>query len=306
MDFKRRVAMKLDSGVNFPTITDEEQQILTNYFELDTGLKEIWQLFTIFKYNLDAMLAEYEFKVNGLKSYKKRSYDENFAAINALIINYISSAKTLLEAMENVDKNTDYHTIERKKKESDFKRKHLSKYYDSNFYYRFFDMLRNFSQHGHPPVSLIENGAKFDLEQIVDISHFNNKHSQEMKKIIEEIHEKYNANADISIAISISEYNICLFEAYNKFWRYMEERTKILSKQVKLLIKEFTVVKDNQGSFACYIYGGEPHAIPIDSFEIDFVVEQKRTSKIYYDKELLVLEEFRGEWKQRKNRKVNH
>lgn len=303
MDFKRRVAVDFKADVEFPTVSDEEQQVLTNYFELDKGLKEIWQLFNIFKYNLDAMLAEYEFKVNGLVPYKKRSYDENFAAINALIINYISSAKTLLEAMENVDKNTDYQKTEDKKKESTFKEKHLSKYYDSNFYYRFFDMLRNFSQHGHPPVSLLENGAKFDFEQIIDISHFKNKHSQEMKKIIEEIREKYNANADISIAISISEYNICLFEAYNKFWRYMEERTKKLSKQIKLLIKDFTIIEENHKKFACYIYDGEAHAIAIDSFEIDFVVQNKRESKIHLEKELLMLKEFR---EGRKIENLNH
>ena len=77
----------------------------------------------------------------------------------------------------------------------------------------------------------------------------------------------------------------------------MEDRTKKLSKQIKLLIKDFTIIEENHKKFACYIYDGEVHAIAIDSFEIDFLVQNKRESKKHLEKELLMLKEFREGWK---------
>lgn len=96
--------------------------------------------------------------------------------INALVINYISSARPFVESIETFVK--EMFKIE---EYENFKKLYLNKLYDEKFTYRFLYSLRNYSQHGHLPVYIdYNNKCSFNLEEILNTPHFD--HNAKLKK----------------------------------------------------------------------------------------------------------------------------
>ena len=180
---------KLNFDINemeLPILDEEEQLCIGTYVELTRHIQEIDKLFHIFRFNLKNILQCYQLYSNNEIDRKElfEIKEEDEIAINALIINYISSAKTLIESIENCIKNTNLNIYK------DFKDKCLSKSYDNKFYYRFLIRLRDFAQHGHLIVSVYGNNyCCFDLDNIVLTPHFhhNTNLEKELRKMRKEI-----------------------------------------------------------------------------------------------------------------------
>ncbi len=126
----------------------------------------------------------------------------DYISVNSHIINIISAGRTLIESMEcYIKNNSDI---------GDAKQKYLDYYhntYDSSFAYRFLIRLRDYSQHGHLPVSSTGNNYYFDLIQISNKPHYNHNKTFEtqMKSIIDEILEKYHNTPTISLTETLAE-----------------------------------------------------------------------------------------------------
>lgn len=82
--------------------------------------------------------------------------------INALTINIFSVGKNLIDYIESFCK------VNIPDKYKDLKENILSKRYDGVFSYRLGLFLRNYSQHGHLPVSVHVGKCCFDLNQTQD------------------------------------------------------------------------------------------------------------------------------------------
>lgn len=154
-------------NLELPILDSEEKEKIEYYVEITRHIQEIYELFNIFRFNLNNLLNYYELHYDD--SILRKSYldskENDFTIINALVLNYISAGKVLTESIENfmninVDKESILYTS--------FMDDHFYKIYNKNFYYRFLLHLRNFSQHGHLPISIdIKNRFYFNLRQIL-------------------------------------------------------------------------------------------------------------------------------------------
>lgn len=172
------------------------------------------------------------------KNYDFDLEDTDDYIINSLVINYISSAKTLKESIENFMKQFVGETNEINIK---YNNECLNKLYDDVFAYRLLLRLRDFTQHGHLIVSRdYQNKYYFDIEQILSTPHFNinKKLKNEMKNIRQEIYEKYGDHPRIAFTLSVAEFNYCIIKTYNGFLEAIEEVFKEHIRSLKKLIKD--------------------------------------------------------------------
>lgn len=223
--------------IKLPQIDKKELELIEEYVEFTRHIQEIDQLFHIFKVNLQHLLFHYELMTNDTVI-KKDNFDieENDGIIiNALVINYISSARTFVESVETFVKET----FEVKEAEN-FKKIYLSKLYDEKFTYRFLYSLRNYSQHGHLPVYIdYNNKCSFNLDEILNTPHFdhNSKLKEEMEEIREQIIKDFKDNPRIMFTRTIAEFQIEILEIYESFINYILDKLIFYYDEINNYIK---------------------------------------------------------------------
>lgn len=127
--------------------TDDALQIIQTYVEVTRHTQEIHQLFELFRYNLRRLLSVYDLN-NRDRIKRHEPYFEEFSdriELNALVINYISAGKTLIDSLRSCIE----HAYSENSSTSEKFSKFLSSVYDSCFSYRLLTRLRDFAQHGH-------------------------------------------------------------------------------------------------------------------------------------------------------------
>lgn len=215
-------------SIELPTLSTEEQECIKFHIELTRHIQEIEQLFRVFCVNLKNILHFYVLNNNDVIT-KKIPFDfeeHDNIIINAFIINYISSGKTLKESIETFMEQKLGDSLE---KYIDFKENCLKKLYDDFFGYRLLLRMRDFSQHGHLIVNVDNNNKySFDIEQILLTPHFNlnKKLKEEMKKIKEDIYNRYQDHPRIVFTVSVAEFNFCIIKTYLEFLNTIEDIVK--------------------------------------------------------------------------------
>lgn len=238
MDTRRMYLVKniddFSSGIELPDVPEEVQIFIENYVSFGEHLQDVHQLFKLLGFNLrqlfDYCVMEYRDKfvrVNGEKV--------DFYYINGLVINIISSAKVLVEALE-----TFYKTELGDERKNIFKREVLSKKYDDVFSYRFLLYLRNFAQHGHLPISYSSDDDRFcfDLTQIVSTQHIsaNKAMIESMNKVYDQIVEKFNDVPKIAITHTLDIFTLTVYEIYWAFLKSIDADVKdMFDKQLDFL-----------------------------------------------------------------------
>lgn len=226
--------------IKIPNMNDEEKETIETFIDITRHIQEIEQLFRIFRVNIKILLNFYRLGNNDeiSKNYDFDLEDTDDYIINSLVINYISSAKTLKESIENFMKQFVGETNEINIK---YNNECLNKLYDEVFAYRLLLRLRDFAQHGHLIVNKdYQNKYYFDIEQILSTPHFNinRKLKNEMKNIRQEIHERYGDHPRIVFTLSVAEFNYCIIKTYNGFLEAIEEVFKEHIRSMKKLIKD--------------------------------------------------------------------
>ena len=89
--------------IEIPNMNDEEKETIETFIDITRHIQEIEQLFRIFRVNIKILLNFYRLGNNDeiSKNYDFDLEDTDDYIINSLVINYISSAKTLKESIEN-------------------------------------------------------------------------------------------------------------------------------------------------------------------------------------------------------------
>jgi DNA integrity scanning protein DisA with diadenylate cyclase activity len=89
--------------IEIPNMNDEEKETIETFIDITRHIQEIEQLFRIFRVNIKILLNFYRLGNNDeiSKNYDFDLEDTDDYIINFLVINYISSAKTLKESIEN-------------------------------------------------------------------------------------------------------------------------------------------------------------------------------------------------------------
>lgn len=196
---------------------DEKSVFILTLIEVNRHLQEIEHLFQIYKTNLNLLLNHYVLYKNDDIVRKADAGSSDYININAFIINLISAGRTLVESIETL---FGYLNLQLKSPKNNFKKECTSYYYDKYFSYRLFYFLRNYSQHGHLPIS--SPGGKryyFDLQRILETPHFNvrSKFSQEFARIKKDIYEQFHDYPRIAVTTHLIEYNLIIHKIYKKF-----------------------------------------------------------------------------------------
>ncbi len=223
--------------IKVPNFSKEELYTIDKFLKFTRDIQEIDQLFRIFQTNLRQILLNYELN-NDDTIDRKADLDNNeddIIIINTLVINYISSAKTFVESIENFLKiNLESDKI------NEFKTNCLSKIYDERFSYRLLIRLRDYAQHGHLPVYMSwDNKCSFDLDQILYTPHFNHnsKMQNEMLSLRQKIYNEYKDNPRIMFTLSIAEFKLSVLEIYIFFINIIEEELVKLVNKFNTLIE---------------------------------------------------------------------
>lgn len=237
-------------------LSENDLQIARHFIESSRHLQEIRQLLLIFKNDIDNLQKEYVFMNTGNVFCGKAPamHENDFIAINAYTINLISAGRTLVESMEcYIDNNPNV--------DDDAKQRYLEFYhqtYDSSFAYRFLIRLRDYSQHGHLPVSSEGNNYYFDLIQITDKPHYNHNKAlkKQMKNIIDEILTKYHDTPTIAFTETLAEFVAKLLSIYKMFWRQTESGFKASYDSFQSLVFEYpdNFIADEDGLSRFFVY----------------------------------------------------
>lgn len=278
-----------DNGFNLvcEELADEDLKTARHFIEITRHMQEIHQLFLIFKKDIDNLQNEYVLKNNGnvFRKQNPANSGADYISVNSHIINIISAGRTLVESMEcYIKNNSDI---------GDEKQKYLDFYhgtYDSSFAYRLLIRLRDYSQHGHLPVSFMGNNYFFDLIQIANKPHYNHNKTFEtqMKSIIDEILEKYHNTPTISLTETLAEYVVKLLAIYKMFWYQTEkELTEACTKfQTVVSCYPDNIIKEQEGLDGLFIYDvvdGNAHVVDPNDKPDEMVVRFKKEAEDNFD-----------------------
>lgn len=231
-------------------MTDDNRKNFKHYVEITRHIIELNKLFHIFRCNLDILLHHFQLNTNGLIVSKvvTENQESDYIQINSFTINFISSAKSLLESIEAFMKtNSSSETFKL------FKEKYLSKTYDNCFSYRLLLHLRNFAQHGHLPVSIDNKRVYFDLYEILNVPHFdlNKNLSKEIAELEKDIYDKYGDLPHISYTFTIAEFNVEVTKVYCDFLNASKSLLNDSITKINTLLKEkpYFVISDQNSPF---------------------------------------------------------
>lgn len=224
--------------IRVPKFSKDEIEVIEKFIEFTRHLQEIDELFHVFKINLHDILFHYELYNDDriIRKIDIENEEKDIIIINALVINYISSAKTFTESIETF-------LVENlgEEEHNKFKNDCLSKIYDEKFSYRLLIRLRDYAQHGHLPVYMSEDKrCSFDIQQILNTPHFqtNRKLKNEMIELSEEIRNKFEDNPRIAFTRALAEFQLSILEIYNFFIKFIKEGLSNLKTELDNLIKK--------------------------------------------------------------------
>ncbi len=240
MNLEEVILFKEEKNIDIPELEDDEKNSIKLFIEITRHIQEIEQLFCIFQINLKNLLYFYQINNNDT-IVRNVSFDfdeDDVLIVNTFTINFISSGKTVKESIEMFLKQ---YVGESSQKYIEYITNCFNKLYDDYFGYRLLLRMRDFSQHGHLPVTRdYNNKYAFDLEHILLTPHYNHNKTleNEMKKIKEDIHKKYQDNARIVYTISMIEFNFCIIKTYVEFLNCVEEILNASINNIKKLLKD--------------------------------------------------------------------
>lgn len=254
MDTERTVVLNEKESVMMHDLSEELIAVICDYVEINRHVQEINQLFDVFQFNIERLMMNYEIRSDDFVIRKTgfETESSDFIAINAFLINIISSGRSLTDTLDVCMANAYGDASD---KYCDFITRKAT-VYDGKFAYRFFYHLRNFSQHNHLLVSAEKNFCFFDTAQILSTPHYkaNKKMWEELERICEEIRERYKDNFRISLSRCLIEYIAGIAEVYKFFWECIKDRLFELKGEIdEALKREPEILEHGNEKFNGYI-----------------------------------------------------
>lgn len=196
---------------------------IIDYMMTFENLCELYKLIDVFNYSYERI---------------KVIYSENDPlAMNAHTMTLLSAGKMI---EESIIRYSEYLFGENDVRFLDLRKK-ISAEYDREFSFRFLIKLRDFSEHGHVPVSFQDGSYCFDLIQIYNTSFFTFKPpiKKEMRKYIERIKEDFSDTATLDYKHTVMLFVCSLYRVYNMFLDSIREI--IIEKRIGI----FSLIKAN-------------------------------------------------------------
>lgn len=277
---------------------DKDLKRITSFVEITRYIEEIHQLFDIFQYNIRRLLSIYELNNHDkIKRHVPKFEDfSDSTELNALVISLISSGKTLVDAVQACVQSC----YSKDSNEYSEFCKILSKEYDNCFSYRFLTRLRDFSQHGHVPVSLDGETACFDIGQLISTPHFNHNKTilGEMERFCDELLIKEKVQPRHVFSIAIAEFSVSIFKIYYELWKAMGDSFYTSLSNINDLIKQYPKVimhKDKKyDGLLFYQIGNGLHTFYASEISDKMYVQYLEEAKELKENQEKELERFRG------------
>lgn len=273
---------KFEKEVKIHNLEENELNIILSIVEVNRQIENSFNLYKVFMFNFENLLKNYDIKLNDTIVRNINSFEKfnDFHLINALVINFFSSARTLIESLENCTKFYDNEFT------SDFK-KYTNDIYDDSFYYRFFIELRNCSQHGNLIVSLDNDKFCINLNEIIDVKHINQntKRKKEIENFIQEIQEKYLDEPNFMLTLTLQHCMVNLLKIYLYYLKNILTITKAFNVQLVQLInnKPYIVYQEN----IFYKIGQRTHCLVVTGYNetIYFIENQIKDVTVELDEQ---------------------
>lgn len=207
-----------------------------------------------------------------------------------MIINLIGSARTLTESMDcYVDE-----IFESESTDVEAFHGFTHSIYDGCFAYRFLIRLRDFSQHGHPPVSQKDMNYFFDLRQILEMPHFthNKQIKEQLSASVAEIMDAYHGYPHLGITMTVAEFTVGLWNVYHYFLSCVKTHLQKSFTQAQTIIERYPkniVLKKDEfsGLFVYSVNDKHANVITVGENTIEmleqFQLEAKRTLEIFQE-----------------------
>lgn len=269
-------------------LSENDLKIARHYVEVTRHLQETHHLFLIFKNDIDNLQKEYVLENTGnvFCGQNPAENEDDYIAINAYTISIISAGRTLVESMECYIKNNTNIDDTAKQRYLDF----YHKTYDSSFAYRLLIRLRDYSQHGHLPVSSMRNNYYFDLIQIVDKPHYNHNKTFEnqMKNIIDEILTKYHDTPTIALTETLAEFVVKLLSIYKMFWYQTEDELNEAYNMFQNVISDYSdnIITQEDCSSGLFVYdivGSNAHVVNSEDNVHEAFIKFKNEAEALYN-----------------------
>ena len=276
-------------SLNIIRLSKEENEVFKFFSVANRNIQEIEKLFNIYRCNLNIMLESIAIKSTDEIIVKKTYSQSEYILVNTLLVNLISSGKTLIETIEKFTNCID----EKEKSEIKFKYNWISKIYDTSFAYRFLIFLRNYSQHGNIPVSNdYGNQYCFSLDKILNTKSFNfNKNiKDEMEGLRIEVYNKFHEYPNLSFSNTIINYNYCIHLLYFNYYKSIRKVIYNMFKEVKCITKEnpnliHHETKELDNKIVFYDEENNIHVYPNDDGFLKTFDEYKHEARIFLQKE---------------------
>lgn len=288
MDTEKTFLIYEDSDIASRELSEGDLETARHYIEVTRHLQEIHHLFLIFKNNIDNLQKDYILKNGGnvFCENKPATGKDDYIAVNAHTINIISSGRTLVESMEcYINCNSKIDTAA-KKEYLDF----YHQIYDSSFAYRLLIRLRDYSQHGHLPVSSEKNNYYFDLLQIANKPHYshNKTFEKQIRGIIDDILTNYHNTPTIAFTETLAEFTAKLLSVYTVFWRQTEDELTEAYNNFQNMILNYpeNVIADENSSSEFFVYDiadGNMHIVNPNDNPQEMFTEFKNEAKSLCD-----------------------
>ena len=247
------------SGLDLEKITileysDADFEMIQSFVEITRHIQELQQLYLVFRYNQRVLLSTYDLN-NSDRIKRNRPHFENFddrTELNALVVSLISAGKTLIDSI-----TTCVQTSAKKPEISASFKKFLSQTYDGSFSYRLLTRLRDFSQHGHLPVSVDEGRVCFDIAQIMNTPHFNHNKSlrQEMQRFVDELIVMNKTRPLHVFTFAMAEYTVLVYKVYTEFYACLEPIFSEINSGFRRLILQYPEsIKHENADFDGYLF----------------------------------------------------
>ena len=276
-------------------LCEDDNSYMIFFVEVNRHIKEINNLFKVYRYNLETFLEGYMVFNSDVVQPKKMFINGDYITVNAMVTNIVSAGTSLVDSIncfcKECEKNKKYFS---KNLIENFYDNVISSEYDNEFAYKFGYFLRNYSQHCHLPVSFNNEKYSFDLYRILITPHFN--FNKKLKKELEEYRDKimtdYADTPTISFSNTLVRYNYSIHKIYYLFFeKFKSMNDELLKNLEERITKDPEIINKNNG-YIFYENDDSIHCINPGNHPEELYSSLQEEALDYYEKERKHVEGF--------------
>ena len=244
-------SLEQTDSIDIYQFTEDELKVINEYVDISGKIYDLLDFYQILVYNLEAFKKQYDIFYNDEIIRKDGKMATSFE-VNAHFISISSSARSVMEIIES--------TLKKLIDGDRFKEKYISKKYDESFSYRIMYFIRNYSQHGHLPITEEEGFYSIDLNVfLTEMDHnIKGKEKKDFEEIRDRIYQK-GFPPRIACVMTLIQYIADVTEICKEFLLWIKNYFDEIEKKVARIISDI-----DEGVIYYAVDGNTAHCIMKD------------------------------------------